>query len=81
MIMVSAFPSRYVAVGVPVIALEFLYGFGEAMPPWADAYSLGTAAWLFEGRGPVFHICYTTVCFSACYALLSLVFIKRVKRV
>jgi len=81
MIMVSVFPSRYVAVGVPVIAVEFLYGFGELLPAWADFYSVSIAARLFEQQGPVFHICYTVVYFSVFYLALALIFIKRMEKI
>lgn len=81
MIMVSLFPSRYVAVGVPVIAVEFLYGFGDFLPVWLDFYSVSTASTLFPSQGPVFHFIYTTLYFGMLYLALGLIFIKQVKRV
>lgn len=77
-IVVSMFPSRYIAVGIPVIAVEFLYGLGEFFPSHFDFFRVSTALTLFENQGAVFHLVYTVLYFCVWYAVLSLIFMRQV---
>ncbi len=81
MLVVSYFPSRYVAVGVPVVVTSFLYGFGAVLLPWLDFFSVSAADCLFAGRGPVFHLLYTLFYFGLWYGLLSALFVRRMRKI
>jgi len=80
MIVTSVFPNRYVAVGVPVLVVEFLYGCGELLPPHLDFFQVSNGFRLFLGKGPIIHLIYTVFYFCTLYAVLSAVFVGRVEK-
>lgn len=79
MTVVLSYPNKYVAIGIPVILSELLYGIGALLPAFLSVFSVSTAQQLFY-RGPVFHLIYTFIYFCILYLFVGWIFIRKVEK-
>lgn len=80
MICMTFIANKYLAIAVPVIAVEILYNIGLFLPGYLSLYDMGTGRVIFEGMGAGFHLVFSVLWFAIVYIALTAVFLARIEK-